>query len=308
MSTLTPILFLLDDPVAGSTVPPHPRQADPATAHVSVLDLGVTRGDGIFEALAVVDGRAQALDAHLARFRHSAAMLDLPLPATEVWRDAIERAVGRALADAPGAPELIVKTVLTRGIEGEGARGCTGWVYVEQAHDFSDARSRGLSVVTLDRGYRHDVADTSPWLLQGAKTLSYAVNKAALREAGRRGADDVIFVSTDGFVLEGPTSSVILHLDGVFVTPALDQGILAGTTQAAVFDFCHERGYRTEYRRVTPDELRRASSVWLASSVRQTAPVTAIDDEPRGFDADVNAEIVAALLARGSRIGAVSAE
>ena len=36
----------------------------------------------------------------------------------------------------------------------------------------------GIRVVTLDRGYRHDVAQTSPWLLQGAKTLSYAVNRA----------------------------------------------------------------------------------------------------------------------------------
>ncbi len=53
----------------------------------------------------------------------------------------------------------------------------------------------------LDRGYRHDAERTSPWLLAGAKTLSYAVNRAMLREAARRGADDAIFVSSDGYVL-----------------------------------------------------------------------------------------------------------
>ena len=84
---------------------------------------------------------------------------------------------------------------------------------------------------------RHDVAETSPWLLAGAKSLSYAVNRAAQREAARRGAHDVIFVSSDGYALEGPTSNVILLADGVVRTPQTDQGILAGTTQAAVFAY-----------------------------------------------------------------------
>ena len=49
-----------------------------------------------------------------------------------------------------------------------------------------------------------------PWLLAGAKTLSYAVNMAALRHAERHGAGDVIFVSSDGYVLEGPRSTVVI--------------------------------------------------------------------------------------------------
>ena len=53
-----------------------------------------------------------------------------------------------------------------------------------------------------------------PWLLAGAKTLSYAVNMAALRDAARRGAGDVIFVSSDGYMLEGPRSTVVIATDG----------------------------------------------------------------------------------------------
>ena len=121
---------------------------------------------------------------------------------------------------------------------------------MDLGEDFSQARL-GIRVVTLDRGLRHDVAETSPWLLAGAKTLSYAINRAAQREAVRRGADDVLFVSSDGFALEGPTSNVVTLTDGVVRTPNTDQGILAGTTQAAVFDFFQSRGLRTEFAPLT---------------------------------------------------------
>ena len=46
-------------------------------------------------------------------------------------------------------------------------------------------RQSGVRVLLLDRGFTVDAATTSPWLLAGAKTLSYGVNMAALRYAGR---------------------------------------------------------------------------------------------------------------------------
>ena len=73
-----------------------------------------------------------------------------------------------------------------------------------------EQRANGVSVVTLDRGVSRDAARRAPWLLLGAKTLSYAVNMAALRHADSLGAEDVVFISTDGYVLEGPTSTVVL--------------------------------------------------------------------------------------------------
>jgi 4-amino-4-deoxychorismate lyase len=265
---------------------------DPSRAQVGALDLGATRGDGIFESISVAGGRAQALEPHLARFAVSARMLQLPAPDLDAWRQAILAAV----AEHDDVPEAYIKTVLTRGIEGAGRP--TGWVYMEPSADFSRARVEGIRVVTLNRGYATTVARELPWLLQGAKTLSYALNRAAGREAANRGADDVIFVSTDGYLLEGPTSTVILRFGDRLVTPPTDTGILPGTTQADIFSFADDRGMDTAYELLTPDDLRTADAAWLVSSVRHAAPVRGVDGEDRPMDADFTASINEFLLAR----------
>src|SRR6478609_4480157 len=54
--------------------------ADPRSPAVAVSDHGLTVGDGVFEAIKVVDGRPFALTRHLERLGRSAAALGLPAP------------------------------------------------------------------------------------------------------------------------------------------------------------------------------------------------------------------------------------
>lgn len=259
---------------------------------LDVTDLGFTRGDGVFETINLVDGRLQALDAHLDRFAASARMLDLPRPDRTAWQEAIDLAV----ATHPRAAEAMVKTVLSRGVEGDGRP--TGVVLVLTSPDFGPVRRDGVGVVLLDRGLRSDVQQTSPWLLVGAKTLSYAVNRAAAREAARRGADDALFVSTDGFLLEGPTSNLVLLRDGELVTPPPSLGLLPGTTQADLFALAGGLGLSSAYRPLRAEDLAGADAAWLVSSARNAAPIRAVDGIDRRVDVELTARINAALLAR----------
>ena len=292
-ATLLTITTPTGTPEAGD---PGYAVADFDAPQVRITDLSVTRGDGVFETIAVINGHAQAMEPHLARLAHSAELLDLPVPAVDVWREAVHAGVADYLTRNGGADaELFAKLIYTRGVEGAGRP--SGWLFVDLGEDFSQARL-GIRVVSLDRGVRHDVAETSPWLLAGAKTLSYAVNRAAQREAVRRGADDVLFVSSDGYALEGPTSNVVTLSGGVVRTPNTDQGILAGTTQAAVFDFFESCGFRTEFAPLSLGEVEAADAIWLVSSVRQAAPVTHLDDREYPVDAALTAELNAYLLAR----------
>ncbi|MDY0984555.1 aminotransferase class IV [Microbacterium sp. CFBP9023] len=257
---------------------------DAAAPALSVGELSTQRGDGVFESIGVINGHAQEVVPHLERLTHSAQLCDLPLPNQAQWHQAIERAAAHCERG-----EYVIKLILSRGVEHGPTP--TAWVTAAPASDFSTVREQGIRVVTLDRGYDLDVAEKAPWLLLGAKTLSYAVNMAALREAHRRGADDAIFLSRDGFVLEAPTASLILRVGDRFVTPAPNGGILHGTTQLSVYDYLAGKGLVAEYSRVPASDLPRADAAWLVSSVRLAAPITAVDGVDIPVDHALTAEL-----------------
>jgi 4-amino-4-deoxychorismate lyase len=145
----------------------------------------------------------------------------------------------------------------------------------------ADARRKGVAALTLARGLPADGAPDMPWLLAGAKTLSYAVNMAALRHAERHGAGDVIFVSSDGYILEGPRSTVVIatELDGnpALLTPPPWYPILRGTTQQALFEVARNKGYDCDYRALRAADIVAAQGVWLVSSITLAARVHTLD-------------------------------
>ena len=218
-------------------------------------DLGVVRGESVFETLRVVDGRPCFLDEHLERLARSAARLEIPLP------DGFEELARTASA---GAADAGLRLTMTKG-------GVGFAVLFEVAADTVRGR-QGINVVTLPLGVAADFRRTAPWLLGGVKSTSYAVNMATQREAHSRGADDAIWVSTDGYVLEAPTSTVVALVDGVLVTPPIDTGILPGTTLMAC-----RRLSEIKEAPLTVEDLGVATEVALLSSVRGVAPVTSLD-------------------------------
>jgi len=265
------------------------REIEKGAGALAVNDFAPHRGDGVFETLAVIDGHVQEVGPHLARLVNSARICELPEPNTDQWRAIISEAAART----PASGEFALKLALSRGLD-PGTKP-TGWVHVTPGADFTAARERGIRVATLDRGIDRGASERAPWLLLGAKTLSYAANMAAIREAKRRGADDALFTTSDGFVLEGPTSSLIVRLGDRFVTPPPAAGILHGTTQRSLFAHLEATGRTGEYLDLTIDELRAADAAWLVSSVRLASPIVALDDEPMPVDAEATRDFNAYL-------------
>ncbi len=256
------------------------RAADEPLIHPD--DVGLLRGDGIFETTLVVDGRPRDLTEHLARFAVSAQLLGLALPDASEWR----RGIDAVLAGWTGGREMVLRLICTRGREGGGPP--TAFVLGgEPSAHLAHERRDGVRVLLLERGFAGTEIARMPWLLPGAKTLSYAINMAAKRHAEANGADDIIFVGTDGQILEGPTATVVLartdRTPKTLVTTPTD-GILAGVTVRRLFRDAAAAGWQTSVEPLRPADLTAADGCWLVSGVRLLAPVVAIDGSvlPRG--------------------------
>jgi 4-amino-4-deoxychorismate lyase len=258
---------------------------------LTAFDQGLGRGDGVFESVAVVEGGTPHLGVHLIRLARSAALLDLADPGEAVWRSLVDAVV----ADWPAATEGAIRLLFTRG-PGAGAPPTALALLAAVPADTLRQRATGISVISLGLGVPADFRATAPWLLGGAKTLSYAVNMAAQRRAAASGADDVVFTSLEGHLLEGPTSTVVWAAGGLLHTPPPETGILAGTTMMRLFERADDDGWPTATTRGTVEDLHAADAVWLLSGVRGAATVHSLDGVARG-DAGLTAR-VRELLAR----------
>lgn len=273
---------------------------DPKAPLLYADDLAAVRGDGIFESLLVRDGRPCLLEAHLGRLTQSARLMDLPEPDLPRWRDAVATAAS-SWSEA-GGDEGVLRLIYSRGRESGSPP--TAFVMIGGlAGRVAAARSDGVTAMTLERGLPAEGAADMPWLLAGAKTLSYAVNMAALRHAKSHGAGDVIFVSSEGHILEGPRSTVVIatEIDGRLglLTPPPWYPILRGTTQQALFEVARNKGYDCDYRVLRTADLFAADGIWLVSSITLAARVHTLDGKPlppSPIAAEVNELVDAAIL------------
>jgi 4-amino-4-deoxychorismate lyase len=243
---------------------------DPGDPVVRADDEALLRGRAAFETLRVYGGRPFELGAHLDRLTASAASIGLP----RLGRSALEELVPLVLpsAEDEGA---VLRLVWTAG-PAEGAP--AGLALLSPVPEWiEDVRARGARAVSL-LGVRAAV----PWLLPGVKSTSYAVNMAAEAEAKRRGADEAVFVDAEDVVLEGTVTNVWWRKGDTLYTPALELGILAGVTRAALLELAPSCGYVVEEGTFALDELRGADEAFTSSSVREVMPLVELDGLPLG--------------------------
>lgn len=210
-----------------------------------LLDDGVLRGDAVFDAMLVRAGRTHARDRHLARLRASGRALGIRVPV-------VTRAVDDLLL-AWGEHDGALKVIVTR----------TGLVRaLLRPVQWPDS----LALAAVE----------APWRtpLTGAKTLSYAANQWATRQAREAEADDALVIDPEGRVCELPTAAVVVVRDGRLRTPDPDVVPILRSVSLEVMRELVD----VEPSTLTVDDVRTADEVWAVSATRPLLPVHALDD------------------------------
>ncbi|MFF2573318.1 aminotransferase class IV [Streptomyces sp. NPDC058084] len=259
---------------------------DARSAQVSVLDHGLTVGDGIFETVKAERGETFALTLHLERLTRSARGLGLPDPDL----DEVRRACAAVLEANP--MELgRLRITYTGGLSPLGSeRGDAG---------------ASLVVALGETGRRPDstAVITVPWTrnergaLTGLKTTSYAENVVALARARERGASEALFGNTVGQLCEGTGSNVFVVLDGRIHTPPVSSGCLAGITRALAVEWTG-----AEETDLPLEVLESADEIFLTSTLRDVQAVHRVDDrELAGTPGPVTAKAMRIFDERAAR-------
>ena len=267
-------------------------------------DRGFQVGDGVFETVRVCEGRILELPLHVARLVASASALEIPLG------DEIAQTLRAAILELLAADELIapraevsVRITVSRGpVEG---RNLLPPLEVEPTVLVQAWPVTPPSPELLERGLHLAISRIrrdpgSP--LARVKTTSRAEFVYARLEARRAGADDALLLTTDGHIAEATSASLFLvhsidPADQVaregaglltdlpragLLTPALDCGILAGTTREWLLRWAPSVGLGAREAWLLPEELFAASEAFLASSVAGVLPVTVVDGRAIG--------------------------
>jgi branched-chain amino acid aminotransferase len=248
-------------------------------ARVSVLDTGFTFGDSVYETLRTYGGRPFHLDRHLARLRASAGRLGIAVPDGD---SVFLRDVDAVLARAAN-PESYIRIMLTRGVGDvsyhfDRVQGPTRVVIVKPYEPLPErCYSEGVPVIIAS------VRRNSPRALDPAiKSGNLLNNILAVREAQAAGAFEPILLNDMGEVAEGAGSNVFVVKDGAVRTPPLGAGILAGVTRQVLLEIGRGLGIPMLEETLTPADLLAADEAFITSTLKEAAPVRAVDGKPIG--------------------------
>jgi D-alanine transaminase len=242
-----------------------------ADAAVHIEDRGYQFADGVYEVVAVHEGRLLDAEPHLDRLDRSLGELRIGWPTT--------RPVLRRLMD-----ELVRRNRIMTGI-----------IYLQvtrgvapRDHKFP-ARAMPVLVMTtkrtkppapavVDKGVAVITIPDIRWKRCDIKSVSLLPNILGKQQATEAGAFEAWMVDDEGFVTEGTsTNAWIVTADGTLVTRATGTAILSGITRGALIALVQAAGYGFAERRFSLAEAKAAREAFLTSTTSFVLPITRID-------------------------------
>lgn len=234
-------------------------------ARISIHDLAVMRGYGVFDFLRTYNKVPFHLDEHIKRLERSACLLGLN--ANRSFLE-IKNLVLETIARNSHL-ESNIRIVITGGTSDDNIMPAGNdllLIMVSELNKLPDSYYiDGVSVITnhVDR------------FLPGAKTINYIPGILSLKEAKSRGAIESLYVDRQGNILEGTTSNFFAIFGSTLVTPP-ENRILPGITRQVILQLAASFT-KVEVRNIHKDEIRLMDEAFITASNKEIIPVIDID-------------------------------
>ena len=253
------------------------RYVRQAEAMINIEDRGYQFADGVYEVIAVVNGRLVDGEQHFDRLQRSLEGLHMESPCDRRILPLIMMQVLRRNHIDHG----FVYLQITRGVAPRDhafpARNTVSSIVV------TASRKKLPTAANIAQGVKIVMVPETRWSRPDIKTVSLLPNVLAKQDAVERGAYEAWFVDRAGMITEGSSTNAWIVVDGKeIITRPLSQDILAGITRQTLISIARESNLVVTERPFSIDEALAAKEAFLTSTTSFVMPVVAIDDTPIG--------------------------
>lgn len=243
-------------------------------AKLHVLTHGLHYASAVFEGERCYSGNIFKLRAHTERLIRSGKILGFDIPWTA---EQIDEACKQTLA-ANNLTEAYVRPIAWRGAEQLSVSAHDTKIHLAIAvwawpNLFGADRMKGVRLALAN--WRRPHPQTAPTASKAAGL--YMIGTLAKHEAEAQGFQDAIMLDWRGQLAEGTGANMFLVIDGEVHTPTPDC-FLDGITRRTVMSIARRHQMKVIERAIMPDELGRASEVFLAGTAAEVTPVAQIGD------------------------------
>jgi branched-chain amino acid aminotransferase len=239
-------------------------------AKVHILIHSLHYGNAVFEGARIYNGKVFKLTEHSARLIKSAKMLayDLPYSVEE-----LDLATKKVVAEN-NLESGYVRPLAWRGAEVIGVSAVGTKVHVAITAFPWGAYYAQKAIKLITSRWKRPSPESSP---SGSKAAGlYIICTLAKDEALAAGCQDALMHDYKGRLSEATGANLFLLLNGELHTPTIEC-ILNGITRQTVMELARKRGIKVVEREIWPDELARASEIFLTGTAVEVQPVGEID-------------------------------
>lgn len=257
-----------------------------AGAGLSPLDRGLAYGDGLFETLAIIEGRISLWEFHLQRLALGCDRLGLVCPDAGL--------LFREIQSLAGQDTGVAKIILTRG------QGAAGYLADPQQSPTRLLSFRRYPQLPPAREPAPILAITCQTRLAiqprlaGIKHLNRLEQVLARQEWTDPDIGEGLMLDTEGFLVEGVSSNLFLLEGERLITPLLDRCGVAGTLRRLVMALAPQLGLEVVEERLLPQRALRADALGICNALTGLRPLASLDGT--GFEPSLRLMQLAALV------------